>query len=164
MILERGRVESLDGPAAAWVQCNSRIACQRCASGQGCGGGLLGSLLGDRLHRIRVERRGFELQPGDQVELGIREIGLVWAAAIAYLLPLAGLLIGAVAAGAAAGFDSDGYTLVGGLAGLLLAIAVSRRLSVRAGSKLDVAPQIVRIIGPCSALHGDSGSSVVPSV
>lgn len=159
MILERGRVERLEGPSA-WVQCSSRSACQRCASGQGCGGGLLGSLLGDRLHRVRVDMREIELRPGDQVELGIREIGLVWAAIIAYLLPLAGLLLGAIAAGAMAGFDSDGFTLAGGLAGLLLAIAASRRLSAHIGPRLDLSPHVVRIVGPCAVEQVVSAPSV----
>ena len=76
MLLETGRVEVVQ-EQFAWVACAARSDCQRCREGKGCGGGLLGRLLGDRLHRVRACHDGRALQTGDRVELGLAETALV---------------------------------------------------------------------------------------
>lgn len=94
MIRESGCVVRIAGPFA-WVSCESRAGCARCAEGKGCGGGLLGRLLGDRLFQLRVPvRTGISV--GDQVQLGISEGALLGAACLMYLLPLLALLAGAL--------------------------------------------------------------------
>jgi len=107
-------------------------------------------MLGQRQFRVRVPvGRDAALRPGDQVELGISESQLLRAAVAAYLWPLAGLMAGAVLAGAAAGFERDLFTVAGAVAGLLLAVAWSRRQAGRAGAGGLFRPQLLRNLGPC---------------
>ncbi len=71
------------------------LACARCRDGRGCGAGLLGSSTGDRVIRVRVPA-GMQLAAGDPVTLHMHGPALLAAAGIAYGLPLAGLLLGAL--------------------------------------------------------------------
>jgi glycosyltransferase involved in cell wall biosynthesis len=72
----------------AWVACQRQVECQRCAEGRGCGGGVLGRLLGDRLHKIRAATGSVAVAPGDQVLIGLGEDVVLRAAAAVYLVPL----------------------------------------------------------------------------
>ncbi len=94
MIRESGCVVRIAGPFA-WVSCESRAGCERCAEGKGCGGGLLSKLLGDRLFQLRVPVSA-GISVGDQVQLGISEGALLGAACLMYLLPLLALISGAL--------------------------------------------------------------------
>lgn len=94
MIRESGCVVRIAGPFA-WVSCESRAGCARCAEGKGCGGGLLSRLLGDRLFQLRVPVSA-DIRVGDQVQLGISEGALLSAACLMYLLPLFALITGAL--------------------------------------------------------------------
>ena len=146
MIVERGKVSHLEGDIA-WVECQSSSACERCARGQGCGGGVLGALLGDRLHRVQASAGDHELKVGDQVELGMAETSLLSGAFVVYLMPLAGLLLGALAIGYLVGFDNDAMTVMGGAGGLVAASLWSRRLHVK--DKKSFQPEILSNLGPC---------------
>lgn len=156
MIVERGKVSRLEG-GIAWVECQSRSGCERCARGQGCGGGVLGALLGDRLHRVQALAGDHELQVGDQVELGIAEASLLSGAFLVYLLPLAGLLAGALGMGYLVGFDKDTLTVMSGAAGLVAGSLLSRRLHVREQKRFQ--PEILSNLGPCNA-SGAVGQAV----
>ncbi|MCH8895010.1 MAG: SoxR reducing system RseC family protein [Proteobacteria bacterium] len=94
MIRESGCVVRIAG-SFAWVSCESRAGCERCAEGKGCGGGLLSKLLGDRLFQLRVPV-SVGISVGDQVQLGISEGALLGAACLMYLLPLLALISGAL--------------------------------------------------------------------
>ena len=148
MIIERGKVSHLEN-GVAWVDCQSRSACERCARGQGCGGGVLGALLGDRLHQVQASAGDHELKVGDQVELGIAEISLVSGAFLVYLLPLAGLFAGALGSGYLVGFDNDTMTVMSGAAGLVAGSLLSRRLHVKDHKRFQ--PEILANLGPCKA-------------
>jgi sigma-E factor negative regulatory protein RseC len=146
VILERGKISDITD-AHAWVECQSRSACERCASGKGCGGGVLGALLGDRLHKIKVTSHIPGLKVGDQVELGMSAADLLGAAMLVYLLPLSGLLLGALAGGVLAGFSNDMVTIFGALAGLALGGLVTRRINH--AKRWSLQPKILRILGSC---------------
>lgn len=99
--------------------------CRRCASGRGCGAGLL--IGDDGKRRIEVPLpEGFQLSPGDQVILELGSRNLLRAATLAYGLPLAAtivtLMIGSVVAGPLA--DSTAVLLAA--AGLAVGIGISR--------------------------------------
>lgn len=146
MIVERGNISELrDG--RAWVECQSRSACERCARGQGCGGGVLGALLGDRLHTVQVRATDPDLQVGDQVELGIAPASLLAGASLVYFLPLSGLLAGALITGYLGGFSNDALTVVGAAAGLLGAGLASRHIHRDGRARFQ--PNILRNLGPC---------------
>ncbi len=149
MLRELGHVESVhDG--VAWVVCASKADCQRCREGRGCGGGLLGRLLGDRLHRIQAATAGHDVTAGDRVELGLPESALLKGAMQVYALPLAGFFLLPVLLRWLGGIQSDGALLLAGAAGLLGGILVGRQLAKRAAGHASYQPVVTkRLAGGC---------------
>ena len=153
MLRETGRVESVqDG--FAWVACSARIDCSLCAEGRGCGGGLLGRLLGDRLHRVRALSLEDGLAVGDRVELSLAESALVRGALQVYGLPLLGFIGLPVAAFWLSGLRSDFGLLGLALTGLLLGMLLARRLAASAGASRRYQPCITRKLSKQCAASG----------
>lgn len=149
MIAERARVLRT-GNGVAWVQCESQAGCARCAAGTGCGGGLFARLLRGRLQELPVETR-LHLNPGDWVMVGLATSAVQNASLLLYGLPLAGLLLGAIAGHQLAGTDLA--ALVGMLIGLFGGLALVRRFAAGLGARAGLQPVILRVIGkdePCS--------------
>lgn len=127
MITETGQIAVVsDGDV--WVDCATRSDCQRCAEGRGCGGAVLGRVLGDRKYRVQVRCENDRPTVGEAVSLQLDETVLLRAALLVYLLPLTGLLLGAVAGQVFAG---EIMAMVGGAVGFGLALTVSRLLARR---------------------------------
>ena len=100
--------------------------CARCASGKGCGAGLVGSSRAP----LRVEAAiadGVTVRVGERVVLGLEDGRLLRAAGYLYGLPLAGLL---AASGLAflAGIDSDALVVAFALSGLAAGATLGRTL------------------------------------
>jgi sigma-E factor negative regulatory protein RseC len=125
VIVESATVLELDGDAAI-VRCHRQAACQRCAEGRGCGGGIMSRLLGDRLRTVRVALDGRTLQPGDEVTIGLDENGLVRASAAMYFIPLLGALALAFAATAVFG-RGDAIEVAGAIGGFWGGLVWARR-------------------------------------
>lgn len=142
MITETGRVIGVDGEWA-WVACKRQVECARCAEGRGCGGGVLGRLLGDRLHEVRVAIGSVEVAPGDQVLIGLGEDAVMRAAAAVYLVPLVTALCGGIAAAALAG-GGDLAAMLGAAAGLVAGLAWARGYSRRHAASTALQPVILR--------------------
>ncbi len=72
-------------------------ACERCARGQGCGGGIIGKLAfrGQPTLNLSVTNAS-SYKVGDSVELSVEASRVMTIAACIYLLPLTALLVGAV--------------------------------------------------------------------
>ncbi len=142
MIVEPGIVVGVDRHDVL-VETAGRAGCARCEAGAGCGNVLMGRLLGDRLHVVRAADGGFDdLGPGDRVSLGLRESALVRGAAIAYLLPLAGLFVGMLTALWLLG-PVDAYTIAGAASGLIGGVAAARVIARRAGRGAAFRPVVV---------------------
>jgi sigma-E factor negative regulatory protein RseC len=142
LITETGRVLEVDG-RWAWVACRRQAECARCAEGRGCGGGILGRMLGDRLHKVRAATGAVTVRPGDQVLIGLGEEVVLRAAAAVYLLPLLLALGGAVAAAALTG-AGDPAAIAGAAGGLVLGLAWARGYSRRHGADASLQPVILR--------------------
>lgn len=147
MLLETGRVETVQ-EQFAWVACVAQSDCQRCREGKGCGGGLLGRLLGDRLHRVRACHGGLVLQSGDRVELGLSEGALVRGAFKVYGIPLAGFLLLPGLLYLLAGVSNDFALLLAGLAGLSTGLWFARSSARRVGADPRFQPVIIRRLDP----------------
>ncbi|MBA3564432.1 MAG: SoxR reducing system RseC family protein [Gammaproteobacteria bacterium] len=145
MILERGRVIRLAGPHA-WVARAGAAGCERCAAGEGCGGGLFARLTGRRLYEVRALDAVGNVAAGDEVVIGLPERALLAGAFAVYAVPLAGLLLGAALAGALFGVASDAGLLLAGGAGFLAGIVWLRRYARRAAADPRFEPRIVERI------------------
>ncbi len=142
MITEAGRVLEVEGDWA-WVACRRQVECQRCAEGRGCGGGIIGRMLGDRLHKVRAATGAVEVAPGDQVLIGLGEDAVLRAAAAVYLVPLLAALAGGIAASGLAG-GGDLAAVLGAAAGLLLGLGWARGYSRRHAADATFQPVILR--------------------
>jgi sigma-E factor negative regulatory protein RseC len=127
LITETGRVLEVEGDWA-WVACRRQVECARCAEGRGCGGGVLGRLLGDRLHKVRAATGSVAVAAGDQVLIGLGEDVVMRAAAVVYLVPLLAALAGALAAWQVGG-GGDLVAVLGAGAGFVLGLGWARRYS-----------------------------------
>lgn len=128
MIEETARVASVDGDAVEVVT-ERRSACGSCAAQKGCGTSLLAAWFPQRQLRFRVHN-GLGARVGDQVVVGLDESYLQRGALLLYAVPLAGLLLGAVAgdlAFGALGLNPEPGAIGGGLLGLFGALRFVRR-------------------------------------
>lgn len=116
------RVISVFGGMAR-VSVASPVSCARCEAGRGCGGGLLGSGKAERQVDIRIPE-GMSLKAGDRIRLVISSQQLLNAAALAYGVPLAGLLVAAGAGWLLTGDDL--LSALTGAAGLIAGVWTSR--------------------------------------
>lgn len=142
MIEEQGVVVALDGDYAR-VQTLRGGACGGCSADGACGTSLLDRFLGRRTVLLRARNAG-GAAVGDRVLVGVSESGLVRAAMAAYLVPVGGLLIGAVAGQWVGGVAGDLWSLVGALSGFLLALFWLRRYSAASAREPGLHPVVLR--------------------
>lgn len=71
---------------------DSQPICPRCAAGKGCGAGLINGMTREREWEVEIPRE-LELSGGDQVQLALSDAGILRAAALAYGMPLSGILL-----------------------------------------------------------------------
>ena len=115
----------------AIVSVDRRMACKRCASGKGCGAGLLAGSASIVEMQLDVPA-GVRISAGDTVELTLEPQNILKAAVYVYGLPLLGVVIALSAARVAAGPLPDGQAVLIAIAGLLAGLAVGR---IRLGRK-----------------------------
>ena len=124
----RTRVREVHGE---WVRlvCEEADRCERCAGGGGCG---LGATGGSRQRFLDMPQRTTirpPLQAGDLVLVSVDDGAIVRAAAASYLLPVAGLLAGALL-GQLTGLG-DGVVLLAALGGVFACVCYGRRAAGR---------------------------------
>ena len=96
----QGRIQSLirDGDGVhAIVGIDVAAVCPRCASGKGCGAGIVAGAKGPRKVEATVPP-DMELHEGDLVEVALAPENLLQAASIVYGLPMLGAILGAAGA------------------------------------------------------------------
>jgi sigma-E factor negative regulatory protein RseC len=94
MIEETARVVGCEG-RFAWVETQRASTCGGCAANKGCGTATLAKVLGQRRTRTRVLNE-LRAGVGEQVVIALPEQALVRGALAVYLVPLLGLLGGAL--------------------------------------------------------------------
>lgn len=94
MIEEHAIVTSVEAGIAE-VEIMRRSTCNACNARSGCGVSLLDQVLGRRPQRLLLTNK-IAARAGDEVIIGMPEAALLKAALAAYMLPLAGLLTGAI--------------------------------------------------------------------
>lgn len=126
-----------------WIETQRQSGCQSCSSRGGCGVGIMQKALNRRQHKVRVQT-DLPVQVGDHVRLLLPAAALVQASVLMYLLPLLGLIVGAVAGQLLLATDGGaiGGAVVGFTAVLLLIARQQNGLS-RSGR---YAPRIERVL------------------
>jgi sigma-E factor negative regulatory protein RseC len=86
-----GKIVSIDGGMAT-VKVERTAACPRCASGRGCGAGLLSGSSQPALLEVSVPLRQ-QFSEGDEVRLTLEPAHLLRATMLVYGLPLLGIVV-----------------------------------------------------------------------
>lgn len=94
MLEEDGIVVSVS-EGMAEVRVTPRSACGSCSASNGCGTSLIASIFPERNSRFRVKNT-LEARAGEQVVIGLHDSALQAASLVLYLIPLAGLILGAM--------------------------------------------------------------------
>ncbi len=140
---ETGTVEQVLPGGWARVMVTRGSACSRCSQTSRC-------CITAGPDRMSVRARNQAgARAGDTVSLRVRSGALVQGAAVMYVLPLVGLLAGALAGTSLQGVIGLGETAAAvllGFAGLLITIPVSSFLSRKMSAKGDLTPVVERIV------------------
>lgn len=142
LVEQQARVVAV-APGLAWLETSRKGACGGCAHANACATPILGTLAGHRGAATRIEVTDhLGLGVGDGVVVGIPAGTLTRAAALAYLLPPALLVLASLAAGAAE--LGDLVSALIGLFGLVLGFGLTRLLTGGAAGGSGDAPVLVR--------------------
>ena len=101
----------------ATLEIERRAACGLCGQKRGCGNATWGKLLGHTSHEFHAENP-INACVGDSVVVGIDERAIINSVFFLYVVPLLGLLIGAVLADVL--LNNEFYVILGAVSGLLL--------------------------------------------
>jgi sigma-E factor negative regulatory protein RseC len=96
MITETARVVGVDGEGYAWVETQRKAVCDSCSVQKGCGTGIIAKMFSGRRARVRVLNT-LGATVGDEVVVGIEDGLLVRTSFVVYMLPLAWMMLGAIA-------------------------------------------------------------------
>ena len=128
MLTETGRIVALEADGL-WVETIRRSTCGTCAAQKGCGHGLLNRMSDGRRGYVRVlpgNQALEEYRVDDQVMISIPEEVILRGSLIAYILPLAVMLTGALAAVNWLPGNTDLMALLGAAGGLAIGFALVR--------------------------------------
>lgn len=150
MLTESGRVVGLEEDGL-WVETIRRSTCGTCAAQKGCGHGLLNRIAEGKRGYIRVlpgEHPVDHYKINDQVLISIPEEIILRGSFIAYVLPLLGMLAGALAAVNWLGGQEDLMALCGAAAGLALGYGLVHWHGSRHRDNPAYQPVLLRVIAP----------------
>jgi sigma-E factor negative regulatory protein RseC len=146
MIEEHATVLQVDGTHAI-VATQQRAACGSCASEGSCSTTVLSGLFKRRPNQLKV-LNPIAAQPGEQVVIGLQEQALLKVSLTAYLLPLACMLLSAIAVQALTERFMLRFgelpTILGGLLGLIIGLFLFKALSRRRVSDPNYQAVILR--------------------
>jgi len=146
MIEQTAVVVAVAGDMAE-VEAEVRSACGTCNAEGACSTALLARYFGRKRPLIRVYN-GIGAEPGDRVVVGMPEGQMLAASVLAYLMPLVGLIGGAIAgaetARAAAPAYEQGLSILSGFGGLGFALLWLRRFNRGAARNPRFLPRVLR--------------------
>lgn len=149
MIEEQARVVRVDGDLAE-ILIHKQSACGSCSAKSGCGTSLLANWFPQRRLTLRLNNR-INARAGDMVVLGLDEATLQRSSLMLYAVPLAGLLLAAIAG--ERGFEFLGLSkelgaVLSGLLGLTAALLYVRGKSRAIIRRGDGGVRLLRLVQP----------------
>lgn len=154
MLTETGRVVAVEHDEL-WVETIRKSTCGSCAVQKGCGHGLINQISDGSRSYIRVLPG--KLSPdscavNDEVRISIPEEVLLRGSMVVYMMPLAAMLGGAVAAVSLLGGDSDLLAIMGATAGFALGVGAVRWHAWRHRNDASLQPTLLEIVKPDALL------------
>ncbi|NND65986.1 MAG: SoxR reducing system RseC family protein [Halioglobus sp.] len=152
MLTEVGRVIAVEGDGL-WVETIRSSTCSSCGARKACGHGLANQIRdGERgLVRVLPGDAGVEsCAVDDQVVISLPEEIILRGSFIAYVLPLVGMLGGALVALEFLPGNPDVLSALGAVAGLAVGFALVRLHSVAHRGDPRYQPVLLQNLGPVS--------------
>lgn len=150
MLEEEGVVLAVNGDIAEVVT-RKKSACGSCAARSGCGTSLVESLFPGRLRSFPA-RNDVRAQEGDRVVIGLDESALQTASLLIYLVPLLGLIGGAILGSwlgsGVVGGHTEQFSAMGGIGGFFVSLGAVRRYSDMLSRKQVFQARVLRVISP----------------
>ncbi len=126
----------------ALLHCQPRKACNNCHSSRGCGGAFSNNANSNKVHQLQIPISQ-ALVPGQQVELGFSESGLLSCALLVYFLPLLGLISSSFFCHML--FAKEAITVIGGLMGGIYGFIIARMAAAKIATKDTYQPVVLKI-------------------
>ncbi len=101
----------------------SKSGCARCEAGEGCGGGIFSKLFGNKTFHIELQNQ-LNANIGEHIVIGLSERALTLGSLLLYLIPLIGLVFGAVIGDQLDANQGEFWTLLLSLTGFALNLGV----------------------------------------
>ncbi|WP_456380452.1 SoxR reducing system RseC family protein [Thiolapillus sp.] len=150
MLEEQGIVLSVSGDTAE-VVAETKSTCDACAVKNGCGTSLVASLFPQRQRTFRASNP-VAAQVGDRVLIGLDESVLQTASLLVYIVPLLGLIGGAMAgtwlASPLMPEIAEAISIGAGIAGFTLALLVVRKTGFRLSAHGRYQAKVLRVLDP----------------
>ena len=143
MLEEKGIVLSVSGQTAE-VAPESKAACGSCSAKAGCGTSLLADLFPQR-KRALMASNPVHAQVGDRVVIGLDENALQLASLLIYLVPLLGLIGGAILGAWLSPEFAESGSIVLGMAGFMGVLILVRKYSRHLSGNNRFQARILRV-------------------
>ncbi|QDY42734.1 SoxR-reducing system protein RseC [Candidatus Pantoea soli] len=134
----------------ATLHSEAKTSCNSCSARKSCGSHALNKL-GPKNAHVMTIASAEPLQPGQRIELGIRESSLLGSALLVYMTPLFGLFL--VAGLFQMLFHSDLAAACGALLGGVAGFIVAKGISGIYGERAAFQPVILSVALPPDALR-----------
>jgi sigma-E factor negative regulatory protein RseC len=148
MLTETGRVVAMEADGL-WVETIRRSTCGTCSAQKACGHGLLNKMSDGKRGYVRVLPGDQDIgnyKVNDEVRISIPEEIILRGSFIAYILPLAGMLAGALGAVSWLPGNEDLLAFLGATGGLALGFALVRWHGVRHRHDPDFQPVLRSVV------------------
>lgn len=132
-----------------------KTTCNSCSARKGCGSAMLNKLGPKNAHVMQIASEK-PLQPGQRVELGIRESSLLSSALLVYMTPLLGLFL--LAGLFQMLFHTDLAAACGALLGGIGGFIIAKGVSMRFGEGEAFQPVILNVMLPPDVLRVEQES------
>jgi len=146
MIEEQARVVAIEGKYAL-VETQRKSTCESCSVNKGCGTAVVSKALGRAAVQLRTINH-IHARVDEQVVIGIDERWLLKGSFAAYIVPLLLMLlcagIGEMIGARLWGVATEGVTILGALAGLLIGFVWLRRYTQNLRQRDVCQPEILR--------------------
>ncbi len=144
--------------AAAWVESDNQSACGGCSMAKGCGTKVISGYFSKDIGPLKMVN-DFDGVVGDRIEVGIYNTTILKVSALIYLIPLVGLITGAILGDALGGGDITSMAF--GAIGFTLGFYFSKSLYSSKHFAASIVPVFLKKLKPAQKIENScpSGAS-----
>ena len=134
---------------SAWVESETKSACGGCAMAKGCGTKVISGYFGKKFVPLKL-LNDFDGIVGDRIEVGIYNSTILKASALLYLLPLLGMIVGAIMGTSMN--EGDFFSIILSIIGLISGFALTKTLYSSDHMTTSITPIFLKKLGPVNSI------------